>query len=113
MWTKPLSYLLSPIHKTEQARVNDARAFFRVSSNLGIARRSTLVKFARYIRFGFLSLSDAQGIILNRLPAEKMHRYQLAKFWISFWNVPEHSFYFNPSALWPEVEKVESITLFP
>lgn len=114
IWIRPLSCLLSPIHMTEMARVNDARAFFRVSSNLGLARPRTLKKFSRYIRFGVLSVSDAEGIILNRLPVDKMRKYQLIKYLISYGWINEESFYFNPSQVWHDIpEKVESITLFP
>ena len=99
---------------TESARVNDARAFFRVSTNLNLARCSTLKKFSRYIRFGVLSLSDAEGILLNRLSADKLRRYQLLKYWISSGFDVESSFYFNPSQVWQDTEKeVENIIPFP
>lgn len=114
---KPCSYLGSPIHKTDEARANDARGFFRVASSLGLGRRTSLVKFARYIRFGFLSVRDAQDLLLGRLAPEKTYRYSLAKFWIKAGFVPESWFYFNPKALWQEAEDVEkvvvNITLFP
>ena len=113
IWTKPLSCLLSPIHMTEGARINDARAFFRVSTNLGLARPRTLQKFSRYIRYGILSVSDAEGIILNRLPKDKMYKYQLFKYLVSEGWTTEQSFYFNPSQVWQDFEKVENITLFP
>lgn len=92
--------------------MNDARAFFRVASNLGLCRSRTLQKFSRYIRYGVLSVSDAQGIILNRISSVKMQKYQLMKYWISDGWIPESSFYFNPVQLWPDLGKVESITLF-
>lgn len=91
---RPCSYLGSPIKMTEAARLNDSRAFFRVSVNLSLARRTTLVKFARYIRYGFLSMQDAQDLILGRLPRDKLRAYQLAKFWISYWDFPESFFLF-------------------
>lgn len=113
---KPCSYLGSPIHKTEEARANDARGFFRVCDSLGIGRRSTLVKFARYIRFGFLSVRDAQDLLLGRCDPAKTARYSLAKYWISSGFCPEEWFYFNPKSLWPEevaVKEVVNTTLFP
>lgn len=114
IWTKPISALLSPIHMTDEARVNDARAFFRVSTHLGFARRSTLVKFSRYIRFGLLSPSDAEGIILNRLSPDKMRKYQLIKYWISSGWISESSFYFNPAQLWQDIPaEKENTILFP
>lgn len=110
----PVSYLRSPIKVTEQARLNDSLAFFRVCSHLGIARQSTRVKFARYIRYGFLSVQDAQDLILGRLPDWKLMRYALAKYWITAGFFPEEWFYFKKSALWlVEEEKVVSTTLFP
>ena len=113
--TTPLSYLRSPIHVTEGARLKESLAFFRVCTNLGIARRATLVKFARYIRFGFLSSKDAQDLILGRLSDWKLMRYALAKYWISAGFVPEEWFYFNPKALWHEEKDVvlENIIRFP
>ena len=111
----PVSYLRSPIKVTEQARLNDSLAFFRVCSHLGIARKSTRVKFARYIRYGFLSVRDAQDLINGRLSREKLYLYSLAKYLIVSWDLPESWFYFNKSALWQEEEEkvVASTTLFP
>ena len=106
---KPLSYLGSPIHKTEEARANDARGFFRVASALGLGRRSTLVKFARYIRFGFLSVRDAQDLLLGRLESKKVARYSLAKYWISSGYETEYWFYFNPKQLWHAEEDAEKV----
>lgn len=110
----PVSYLRSPIKVTEQARLNDSLAFFRVCSHLGLARKATRVKFARYIRYGFLSVQDAQDLLNGRLSREKLYRYSLAKYLISFRYLPESWFYFNKSALWQEEEKkVVNTTLFP
>lgn len=113
-WNKPLSYLGSPIHKTEEARANDARGFFRVASSLGLGRRTSLVKFARYIRYGFLSVRDAQDLLLGRLDPAKTYLYSLAKYWISSGFVSEDWFYFKSSALWQEVDaaEAENTTLF-
>lgn len=113
-----LSYLGSSIHRTPEARLNDALRFFKVSSNLRLARRCTLEKFARYIRHGFLSVQDAQDIILDRLPKLKMRRYNLAKYWISSGFESESAFYFVPlEAIWQKEEEagkvVENTTLFP
>lgn len=113
-----LSYLGSSIHRTPEARLNDALRFFKVSLNLRIARRSTLEKFARYIRHGFLSVQDAQDIILDRLPKSKMRRYNLAKYWISSGFESESAFYFVPlEVIWQKEEEVGkevvNITLFP
>lgn len=115
MINEPCSFLGSPIFKTESARINEARRFFRVAQNLALGRKGTLQKFARYIRYGLLSVSDAEQILLGRLSLEKLRRYQLAKYWISSGFDSEQSFYFNPSQLWQKevVEKVENITLFP
>lgn len=111
---RPVSYLRSPIKVTEQARLNDSLAFFRVCSYLGIARKSTRVKFARYIRYGFLSVRDAQDLLNGRLSREKLYLYSLAKYLIASWDLPESWFYFKKSALWHEEdEKVVSTTLFP
>lgn len=112
---KPCSYLGSPIHKTEEARADDARRFFRVCVSLGLGRRTSLVKFARYIRGGFLSVRDAQDLLLGRLSPEKVNRYSLAKYWIRSGFVPEEWFYFEPRSLWLEEKEklVESTTLFP
>lgn len=112
---KPCSYLGSPIHKTVEARADDARRFFRVSFSLGLGRRTSLIKFARYIRGGFLSVRDAQDLLLGRLPQEKVNRYSLAKYWISSGFVPEEWFNFEPRSLWSEEKEkvVASTTLFP
>lgn len=113
-FSEPLSYVGTRIYKTESARLNEARRFFRVASSLSLGRKRTLEKFARYIRHGFLSVVDCQDLLLGRLSLDKLRRYQLAKYWISSGFDKESAFYFNPSQLWPEKEKdVESITLFP
>lgn len=110
---RPNSFLGSVVHATEEARFNDSVRFFRVASALGIARRSTLLKFSRYIRYGFLSVQDAQDLIYGRLSREKVYRYSLAKYWIKCGFVEESWFYFKPSALWRvDVPKLENITLF-
>lgn len=112
--TKPLSCVGTPIMATESARLNASSRFFRVSSNLSLARKSTLLKFTRYIRFGLLAPQDAQDLILGRLPLRKLRKYQLVKYWISSGFDREHSFYYSPTQLWHEKENpVESITLFP
>lgn len=112
-FSEPLSYVGTRIYKTELARLNEARRFFRVATFLSLGRKRTLEKFARYIRYGFLAVADAQDLLLGRLPLEKLRRYQLAKYWISSGFDSESAFYFDPVQLWPEKEKdEESITLF-
>lgn len=111
---EPTSFLGSPIFKTESARLDEARRFFRVAENLALGRKSTLQKFARYIRFGLLSVLDAESLLLGRLPLDKLRRYQLAKYWISYGFVPESWFYFNPAQLWQKEEMdAENIIPFP
>ena len=111
---EPCSYLGSSIFKTESARLNEARRFFLVAENLALGRKSTLQKFARYIRYGVLSVSDAESLLLGRLPVQLLRRYQLFKYWISSGFDKESSFYFNSAQLWQKEENpVESITLFP
>ena len=113
-FNEPLSYVGTRIYKSESARLGEARRFFRVASSLSLGRKSTLAKFARYIRHGFLAVSDCQDLLLGRMTLDKLRRYQLAKYWISSGFDEESAFYFNPAQLWPEKEKdVESITLFP
>lgn len=113
-FSEPLSYVGTRIYKTESARLNESRRFFRVASSLSLGRKRTLEKFARYIRHGFLAVADCQDLLLGRLSQDKLRRYQLAKYWISSGFDEESAFYFNPAQLWPEKEKdVESIILFP
>lgn len=114
-WYDPTSVLGSRIFKTESARLSEALRFFRVAQNLSLCRKGTLSKFARYIRHGFLSLDDAQALLLGRLSVEKLNRYTLVKYYISSGFDDESSFYFKPSQLWPkDAEKVvESIIPFP
>lgn len=115
MLDRPVSYLGSPIKVTEEARYKESSRFFRVASNIGLSRRkSTLSKFCRYIRYGFLSVQDAQDLLLGRLPLLKLRRYQLAKYWIRNHFLSENWFYFYPSMLWREKDaEAVNITVFP
>lgn len=110
----PVSYLGTPIYKTETARIGEAVRFFKVAQNLHIGRNYTIMKFARYIRHGLLSCKDAEDLLLGRLDPFKLRRYSLAKYWISSGFASEDMFYFKPSQLWPVVvPENQSITLFP
>lgn len=108
------SYIGDSIYHTEQARYNSAVAWYRSILNLGFPKTDEIIRYARFIRYGVLSSSEASSLFYGRMRSDKMKRFLLMVYYIEDGWVPEQDFYFKPiESLWHDMEVVENTTLFP
>ena len=61
------SYLGDSIYHTEQARYNSAVAWYRSILNLGFSKTDEIIRYARFIRKGVLSSSEASSLFYGRI----------------------------------------------
>lgn len=107
------SYLGGSIYHTAGARYNSAVSWYRTLMNLGYQKTDSLVRLARFIRFGVLNAQEASFVLMGRLSKKLNSRYSLMIYWIDYKWLEEEHFYYKDVDLWQDLEKVENTTLFP
>lgn len=108
------SYLGGSIYHTADARYNSAVSWYRSLMNLGYRKTESIVRLARFIRYGVLNCQEASLVFQDRLPHRLNQRYLLMIHWIDDGWQLESDFYFKfIDWSWLNLAKVENTTLFP